>query len=191
MRMLRGKLKRLNVGLKEPLPRLCGLQNSTYSQARLEKKSLDKDSCKANSDLHRVQPRLSHETMAKIPLCANSVVDEALLPLSAVSAKKVLSRKVRTKAVISPDDLRREAKNEAPLSASSEAILASLKERTLLRRAKLTFKGRAKIVASPCEANSSSEAIPASLTAKKQLSRLGLGLFSLSRLILSLPESSC
>jgi len=37
----------------------------------------------------------------------------------------------------------------------------------LLRRAKLAFKDRAKTVASPCEANSSGEAIPAWSTTKK------------------------
>jgi len=52
------------------------------------------------------------------------------------------------------------------MSASSEAIKVSLKERALPHRAKLAFKSRAKTVASPCEATSSGEAILASPKAR-------------------------
>ena len=64
-------------------------------------------------------------------MCANSVTDAASLPLPALSVKNVLTRKVRTK-VLSANNLNREAKDKAPLSANSEVILASLKERALL-----------------------------------------------------------
>jgi len=73
-------------------------------------------SCKANSTLCRVQPRLSRKVKAKAPMCANSVADSVSLPLTALSAKKVLSREARTKE-LSAKDLSRETKNEAPLSA--------------------------------------------------------------------------
>jgi len=49
-------------------------------------------------------------------MCANSVADSVSLPLTALSAKKVLSREARTKE-LSAKDLSRETKNEAPLSA--------------------------------------------------------------------------
>ena len=100
------------------------------SEAR--EKSLDKTSDEANSALCRVQPCLSCEAEAKEPLCADSVADAASLPLPAQSAKKVLSHKARIKA-ISVNDLSREIKDKAPMSANNEAILASLKDRTLLR----------------------------------------------------------
>ena len=132
-----------------------------------KEKSLDKASCEANSALCRVQLYLSREAKAKAPLYADSVADVASPPLPALSAKKVLSRKARTKALFSTNDLICEAKNEAPLSARSEAISISLKERAMLRKVKLSFKGKAKTVTSPCEANSSGEAILASSTAKK------------------------
>jgi len=96
-------------------------------------------------------------------MCANSIVNAASLLLLD------LSRKVRTKALFNANDLNREAKNKISLSVNNEAITTSLKQRTLLCRAKLTFKGRAKIVTSPCKANSSSEAILASPTAKKTI----------------------
>jgi len=123
-------------------------------------------SCEANSTFCRVQPRLSHEAKVKAPLWANSVVDSVSLSLLASSAK-VLSREARTKA-LSVKDLSREAKDEASLSANSEAILFSLKGRTLRSRAKLASKGRAKIVVSPCEATLSDEAILASSIAKRK-----------------------
>jgi len=110
-------------------------------------RSLDKASGKANSTFHKAQPRLSHEAKAKAPLDADSVPEPALFPLPALSAKKVLSSEART-TTLNAKDLSREAKDEAPLSANSEAEIASLKEKSLLCRAKLTFKGRAKIVAS-------------------------------------------
>jgi len=98
----------------------------------------------ANATLCRVQPRLSRETKAKALLYAKSVVNSASLPLI---------------------DLSREVKNEAPLSANSEADTG----RTLHNRAKLAFKGKAKAVASSCEATLSGEAILASPMAKKTL----------------------
>jgi len=85
-------------------------------------KYLYKASCEANSAVRGVQPRLSCEAKAKAPLCADNVVDTALLSLPTLSARKVLSCKARTKALFSAIDLSHEAKNEAPLSASSEAI---------------------------------------------------------------------
>ena len=57
---------------------------------------------------------------------ADSDAEAASLPPPTLSAKKVLSRDTRTKA-LNAKDLSREAKNEAPLSANSETILASLK----------------------------------------------------------------
>ena len=54
-----------------------------------------------------------------------------------------MSRETRTKA-LSAKDLSREVKNEAPLSANSEAISASLSGRTLCNRAKLAFKAELK-----------------------------------------------
>ena len=89
------------------------------------------------------------------------------LPLTTLSAKKVLNREARTKA-LSAKDLSCEVKNEAPQSANSEAISASLKGRALCNRAKLTFKDKAKIIVSPCETTLSSEAILASPIAKKK-----------------------
>ena len=53
----------------------------------------------ANSTLYRVQTRLSREVKAKALLCAKSVADSASLPLIALSAKGVLSRETRTKAL--------------------------------------------------------------------------------------------
>ena len=73
----------------------------------------------ANSTLCRVQPRLSREAKAKSLLCAESIADSASLLLTALSAKTVLSRETRTKA-LSAKDLSRKVKNEAPLSANSE-----------------------------------------------------------------------
>jgi len=129
------------------------IANSDLVSSEVKEKSLDKASCEANSALCRVQPRLSREAKAKAPLCADSVIDAGSPPLPALSAKKVLNRKAKTKALFNTNDLSREAKNEAPLSASSEAISASLKERAMLHNAKLAFKGRAKTG----EANSSGE----------------------------------
>ena len=121
----------------------------------------------ANATLYRVQPRLSCEAKAKAPLCANSIADSVSLPQIALTAKIVLSREARTKA-LSAKDLSREAKKEAPLSANSKAILASFKGRTLSSRAKLAFKGRTKIVSSPWEATVSDETILASSIAKNK-----------------------
>ena len=87
-----------------------------------------------------------------------------MLPVTALSAKKVFSHEARTKA-LRAKDLSRKVKNEAPLSANGEAISTSLTGRTLRNRAKLAFKGRAKIVASSCEATLSGETI----TKKKAL----------------------
>ena len=79
-------------------------------------------------------------------MCANSVADSTslLLPIPSV---KDLCRKVRDKAP-SANDLSHEARDKAPLSANNETILASPKGRALHNKAKLAFKGRAKIVAS-------------------------------------------
>ena len=71
---------------------------------------------KANSTLYGVQPRISRKAKARAPLSANNVADSTSLPLTALSAKKVLSREARTKE-LSAKDLSRETKNEAPLSA--------------------------------------------------------------------------
>ena len=60
-------------------------------------------------------------------------------------------------------DLSHEVKNEAPLSANSEAISASLKGEALHSKAKLVFKGRAKKEASSCEATLLGKAILALL----------------------------
>jgi len=124
--------------------------------------------CEANATLCRVQPRLSCEAKAKALLCAKSIADSASLPLTVLSAKKVLSREIRTKAP-SANDLIREVKIEASLSANSEAISTLLTRRTLCNRAKLAFKGRAKTVASPCEATLSGKSILASPIAQKKV----------------------
>jgi len=106
------------------------------------------------------------QAKAKALLCAKSVADLALLPLIALSAKKVLSYKASTKA-LSAKDFSRDVKNEAPLSANSEAISALFIGITMCNRAKLAFKGRVKIVASSCEATLSGETILALLITKK------------------------
>jgi len=67
--------------------------------------------CEANSTFCRVQPRLSREVKAKAHLCANRIVDSVSLPLTTLSAKKVLSREARTKA-LSAKDHSRKSKNE-------------------------------------------------------------------------------
>jgi len=144
----------------------------------------------ANSTLCRIQSRLSREVKAKALLCAKSVADSASLPLIALSAKKVLSRGASTKA-ISAKDLSRVVKNEAPLSANSEAILVSLTGRTLRNRAKLAFKGRAKTVASSCDATLSSETILASPITKKKALKAKLRVSQPKRLTFSFPESPC
>jgi len=95
-------------------------------------------------------------------------LDSLSLPLTTLSAKNVFSREAKTKA-LSAKDLSPEIKNEAPLSANSEAISASLIGRTLRSRAKLTFKGRAKTIASSCKATLSGETILASPIAKKKV----------------------
>jgi len=122
--------------------------------------------CEAHSNLCRVQPRLSREAKAKTPLGANSVADSASLSLTTPSAKN-LCCEAREK-VPSDKDLYREARDKAPLGANSEAILALLKGRDLRCRAKLAFKGKTKIVALPCEATLSGEAILASPIAKQK-----------------------
>jgi len=61
---------------------------------------------------------------------ADSVADAALPLLQALSAKNVLSRKAKTKA-LSANNLSREAKDKTPLSDNSEAISTSLKEKAL------------------------------------------------------------
>ena len=121
--------------------------------------------CEANSILRRVHPCISREAKAKAPLCANSVTASVSLPLPAPSAND-LNCEPKTKT-LSAKDLSHEAKDKAPLGINSEAISASLKERALLSKAKLAFKGRAKTIASPCEVTLSGETILASPTAKK------------------------
>jgi len=74
----------------------------------------------------------------------------------------------KTKA-LSAKDLSREVKSEAPLSANSETILASLTRRTPRNKAKLAFKGRAKTVALPYKATLLGEAILASFIAQKKV----------------------
>ena len=54
-----------------------------------------------------------------------------------------------------------------PLGSNNEAILVSFEEKALDSKAKFASKCRTKIVVSPCEVTFSSEAILASLTAKK------------------------
>jgi len=134
----------------------------------------------ANSTLYRVQPHLSCEVKAKAPLCANSVVDLASLPLTALSAKKVLNCEARTEA-LSAKDLSCEVKNKAPLSANSEAISASLTGRTLYSKAKFPFKGRAKKVASSCESTLLGETILASPIGKKKVLKAKLRVSQLKR----------
>ena len=99
---------------------------------------------------------------------------EAIIASLKPRTQRALSREIRTKAL---------------LSASSEAILASLEVRTLL-----PSSGRAKAlsaqVASPCEANSQGEAILTSPMAKKKASTAKSRSF-LRRLTFSLPESLC
>jgi len=123
-------------------------------------------SCEANSTLCRVQSRLSRVAKAKTPLCANSVADSASLSLPAPNAK-VFSHEGRTKA-LSAKNLSREVKNEAPLSANSETSSASLKRRALHSKAKLAFKSRAKIAASPCEATLSGGSYPSFAYSQKE-----------------------
>jgi len=108
----------------------------------------------------------AHETKTRAPLCANSVTDSASLSLTTPSAK-VLSRRARTKT-LNAKDLSREAKDKAPLGANNAFILNSLEEKALHIKAKLSLKGKAKIVASPCESTLSGEAILASPIAKKK-----------------------
>ena len=110
---------------------------------------------------------MSRETKVKAPLCADNEANAISLPLTTLSAKTVLSRKARTRALLSANVLCCDPNIEAPLGASSEATPASLKVRVLLWGAKLTSTGRAKATASPREANSSGEAILASSTTKK------------------------
>ena len=84
-----------------------------------------------------------HARLRPKHFCAQSVTDSASLPLTTLSAKKVLSRETKTKA-LSAKDLSREVKNEAPLSTNSEAISASLTGITPCNKAKLPSKAELK-----------------------------------------------
>jgi len=159
--------------------------------------------CEANSTLCKVQPRLSRKAKAKALLCANSVADSVLLSPPAPSAKD-LYREAKDKAPSANDfnreaedkapsanDLSREAKDKALLNANSEAILASLKGGALHSKAKLAFKGRAKTVASPCEATLSGEARIASPIAKKKVFKAKPKVSQPSKLTSSFTVSPC
>jgi len=143
------------------------IKKSNLVTHEAREKSLDSASCEVNSAFHRAQPRLSREVKAKTPLCADNEANISSLSLPTWSAKTVLSRKARTRAPLSANDLYHEANIEAPLDANSEATPTSLKVGALQCRAKLASTGRAKATASPCEANSSGEAILALSTTMK------------------------
>jgi len=99
-------------------------------------------------------------------LGASSTADSMLLSLTTPCAKD-LCREARDKAP-SAKDLCHKARDKALLRDNSEVILASLEEKALHNKAKLVSKGRAKIVALPCEASLSGEVILASPTRKKE-----------------------
>ena len=143
----------------------CEVRDRSLDSASCEAKIVY--DCKTISALHRAKPRLSREAKAKA-LCANSEATAALLTSSALLCSARLAASNKTKA-LSAKDLSREVKNEAPLSANSEAISASLTRKTSRNKAKLTFKGRAKTVASPCKATLLGEAILASPIAQKKV----------------------
>ena len=69
---------------------------------------------------------MSCEARAKV-LCANNEATAAQLTSSALLGSARLAASDKTKA-LSAKDLSREVKNEVPLSANSEAILASQEE---------------------------------------------------------------
>ena len=120
----------------------CEVKDRSLDSAFYEAKIVS--NCKAILALHRAKPRLSREAKAKA-LCANSETTAALLTSSSLLGSARLAVGDKTKA-LSAKDLSREVKNEAPLSANSEAIFASLTGRTPHNRAKHVFKGRAKTV---------------------------------------------
>ena len=108
-------------------------KKSNLASCKAKERSLDSASCEANSALHRAQSRLSHEAKDKAPLSADSEVNVASLPLPALSAKIVLSRKAKTRTLLSANVLWREANIEAPLGANSETTSASLSQSTAMQ----------------------------------------------------------
>jgi len=100
----------------------CKARDRSFDSASCEVKIVS--DCKTISALHRV----SREARAKA-LCANNEATAAPLTSSALLSSARLAASDKTKA-LSAKDLNREVKNEAPLSANSEAISASLTGRT-------------------------------------------------------------
>ena len=101
--------------------------------------------------------------------------------------KQFLATKVRTRALLSANDLCHETNLEAPLGAR----VASLKARALLCSAKLASKSRTKVAGSLREADSSGEAILASPTAKREAFKAKPRAFQPKKADSSLPESLC
>ena len=120
---------------------------------------------------------------------ANSVADSASLSLTAPGAKD-LYHEARDKAP-SAKNLSHEARDKAPFDANSEVILVSLEGKALHSKAKLAFKGKAKLVASPCKAILSGEAILTSPIAKKKAFKAKPRASQPKGLISNFLESSC
>jgi len=139
----------------------CEVRNRSLDSASCEAKIVP--DCKTISALHRAKPRLSREVRAKA-LCVNSEATAAPLTSSALLGSVRLAASDKTKA-LSAKDLNREVKNEAPLSANSEATSTSLTGRTPRNKAKLAIKGSAKTG----EATLSGEAILDSAIAQKKV----------------------
>ena len=86
----------------------CNARDRSLDAASCEAKIIS--DCKTISVRHRAKPRLSREAKAKALMCAKSIADSASFPLTVLSAKKILSRETKIKA-LSAKDLSREVKN--------------------------------------------------------------------------------